>query len=140
MTTSARPASRTARSFESKAALARSKARIDFGLWGLVRSTTTPDQLEEMAAAGAIGFKAYLAYSFSLSRKQVLYSPGSEDPDLERPADYGTLARLAPAVSRLGLPLAVHAEDPAVLTALARTLLPYSGPLVARPPESQPLP
>src|SRR5690242_5575848 len=42
---------------EAKAALARSKAHVDFGLWGLVRSTTTPDQLEEMAAAGAVGFK-----------------------------------------------------------------------------------
>src|SRR5260370_27776942 len=103
---------------------------------GLVRSTVTPEQLEEMAAAGAIGYKAYLAYSFSLSRKQVLYSPGSDDPDLERPADYGTLARLAPAVARLGLPLAVHAEDPAVLTAFAPPLLTHSDLLESRPPEA----
>jgi dihydroorotase-like cyclic amidohydrolase len=122
---------------ESKAALARSKARVDFGLWGLIRSTTTSDELEEMAAAGAVGFKAYLAYSFSLSRKQVLYSPGADDPDLESPADYGTLARLAPAVARLGLPLAVHAEDPAVLASLRRPLLTYEDLLEARPPEAE---
>jgi len=131
------PAVDSAGVLESKAALARSKARVDFGLWGLVRSTTTPDQLEEMAAAGAIGFKAYLAYSFSLNRKQVLYSPGSDDPDLEPPADYGTLARLAPAVARLGLPLAVHAEDPAVLKAFHRPLLTYSDLLESRPPEAE---
>src|SRR5207302_4434733 len=99
------PAVDSAGVLESKAALARSKARVYFGLWGLVRSTTTADELAGMAAAGAVGFKAYLAYSFSQSRKQVLYSPGSDDPDLEPPADYGTLARLAPAVARLGLPL-----------------------------------
>src|SRR5437764_13372655 len=77
------PAVDSAGVLESKAALARSKARVDFGLWGLIRSSTTPEQLQAMAAAGAIGFKAYLAYSFSLSRKQVQYSPGSDDSDLE---------------------------------------------------------
>ncbi len=131
------PAVDSAGVLESKAAMARSKARVDFGLWGLIRSTTTSDDLEEMAAAGAIGFKAYLAYSFSLSRKQVLYSPGVDEPDLEPPADYGTLARLAPAVARLGLPLAIHAEDPAVLASFRRPLLTYEDLLESRPPEAE---
>jgi dihydroorotase len=122
---------------EAKSALARSKAHVDFGLWGLIRSSTRPEELEEMAAAGAVGFKAYLAYSFSLSRKQVLYSPGSDDPDLEPPADYGTLALLAPAVARLGLPLAIHAEDPTVLAAFRRPLLTYDDLLASRPPEAE---
>ena len=131
------PAVDSAGVLEAKAALARSKARVDFGLWGLIRSSTTPDQLEGMAAAGAVGFKAYLAYSFSLSRKQVLYSPGVDDPDLEPPADYGTLARLAPAVAALGLPLAIHAEDPTVLAAFRRPLLTYDDLLQSRPPEAE---
>jgi dihydroorotase len=131
------PAVDSAGVLEAKAALARSKARVDFGLWGLVRSTTTADDLEAMAAAGAVGFKAYLAYSFSLSRKQVLYSPGVDDPDLEAPADYGTLARIAPALARLGLPLAIHAEDPTVLAAFRRPLLSYSDLLESRPPEAE---
>ncbi|HYL07635.1 MAG TPA: amidohydrolase family protein, partial [Candidatus Udaeobacter sp.] len=123
---------------EAKAALAHSKARVDFGLWGLVRSTTTRDQLVAMAEAGAVGFKAYLAYTFSLSRKQVLQTPpGSDDPDLEAPADYGTLARVAPVVAELGLPLAVHAEDAAVLAAFRRPLLTYADLLAARPPEAE---
>jgi dihydroorotase len=131
------PAVDSAGVLEAKAALARSKARVDFGLWGLVRSSTTPEQLEGMAAAGAVGFKAYLAYSFSLSRKQVQYSPGVEDPDLEAPADYGTLARLAPVVAHLGLPLAIHAEDPTVLAAFRRPLLTYQDLLESRPPEAE---
>jgi allantoinase len=122
---------------EAKAALARSKARVDFGLWGLIRSSSTPEQLEEMAAAGAVGFKAYLAYSFSLSHKQVQYSPGVDDPDLEAPADYGTLARLAPVVARLGVPLAIHAEDPTVLAAFRRPVLSYTDLLESRPPEAE---
>src|SRR5947209_6150147 len=84
-----------------------------------------PAHGEAMAAAGAIGFKAYLAYSFSVSRKQVLYSPNTDDPDLEPPADYGTLAQLAPTVARLGLPMAIHAEDPTVLAAFRRPLSSY---------------
>jgi allantoinase len=131
------PAVDSAGVLESKAALARSKARVDFGLWGLIRSSSTPEQLESMAAAGAVGFKAYLAYSFSLSRKQVLYSPGVDDPDLEPPADYGTLARLAPVVAELGLPLAIHAEDPTVLAAFRRPLLTYEDLLESRPPEAE---
>ena len=122
---------------EAKAALARSKAHVDFGLWGLIRSSTTQEDLEEMAAAGAVGFKAYLAYSFSLSRKQVLYSPGTDDPDLEPPADYGTLARLAPTVAHLGLPLAIHAEDPSVLAAYRRPVLTYEDLLESRPAEAE---
>ena len=131
------PAVDSAGVLESKAALARSKARVDFGLWALVRSSTTPEQLEEMAGAGAVGFKAYLAYSFSLGRKQVLYSPRVDDPDLEPPADYGTLARLAPMIARLGLPLAIHAEDPTVLAAFRRPVLTYDDLLQSRPPEAE---
>jgi allantoinase len=131
------PAVDSAGVLESKAALAHSKALVDFGLWGLIRSTTRPEQLEGMAEAGAVGFKAYLAYSFSLSRKQVLYSPGVDDPDLEPPADYGTLARLAATVAHLGLPLAIHAEDPTVLAAFRRPLLTYRDLLESRPPEAE---
>ena len=122
---------------EAKAALARSKARVDFGLWGLIRSSTTVEQLEGLAQSGAIGFKAYLGYAFSLSRKQVLYSPDNNDPDLEAPPDYGTLLRLAPTVAGLGLPLVVHAEDPGILAAFRRPLETYADVLASRPPEAE---
>ena len=131
------PAVDAAGVLEAKAALARPKARVDFGLWGLLRSSSTEDQLEALAEAGAVGFKAYLGYSFSLSRKQVLYTPDADDPDLEAPPDYGTLARLAPVVARLGLPLAIHAEDPAVLTAFRRPLETYADLLESRPAEAE---
>lgn len=122
---------------ESKAALAHSKARVDFGLWALIRSTSTADQLEELARAGAIGFKAYLGYAFSLSRKQVLYVPDAADPDLEAPPDYGTLLRLAPVIAALGLPLVIHAEDPGILSAFRRPLKSYADVLASRPPEAE---
>ena len=122
---------------ESKAALAHSKAHVDFGFWGLIRSSSTADQLEGLARSGATGFKAYLGYAFSLSRKQVQYSPDSDDPDLEAPPDYGTLLRLAPVVAQLGLPLVIHAEDPGILTAFRRPLESYADVLASRPPEAE---
>jgi allantoinase len=122
---------------ESKAALAHSKARVDFGLWGLMRSTSTPEQLEGLAKAGAMGFKAYLGYAFSVSRKQILYTPDADDPDLEAPPDYGTLLRLAPVVAALGLPLVIHAEDPGILAAFSRPLDTYADMLASRPPEAE---
>jgi dihydroorotase len=131
------PAVDAAGVLEAKAALARPKARVDFGLWGLVRSSSTEDQLEALAEAGAVGFKAYLGYSFGTSRKQVLQAADAGDPDLEAPPDYGTLARLGPAMARLGLPLAIHAEDPAILFAFRRPLETYSDLLEARPAEAE---
>jgi allantoinase len=131
------PAVDSAGVMESKAAMARAKARVDFGLWGLIRSSSTPDQLEGMAAAGAVGFKAYLGYGFSLSRKQVQHILDPDDPDQEPPPDYGTLARVAPLVAELGLPLAIHAEDPGVLAAFRRPLETYEDFLAARPPEAE---
>jgi allantoinase len=131
------PAVDAAGVLEAKAALARPKARVDFGLWGLVRSTSTAEQLEALAAAGAVGFKAYLGYAFSTSRKQVLQITESDGAELEAPPDYGTLARLAPALARLGLPLAIHAEDPSILAAFRRPLESYADLLDARPAQAE---
>ena len=131
------PAVDAAGVMESKAALARRQARVDVGLWALLRSGTTSEDLEGLAAAGAIGFKAYLGYAFSLTRKQVHYSPDLDDPDLEAPPDYGTLARLAPVIAELGLPLLIHAEDPGILAAFRRPLETYADLLAARPAEAE---
>jgi dihydroorotase-like cyclic amidohydrolase len=122
---------------EGTAALPRARARIDFGLWGLVRSSSTPEQLRGLAAAGATGFKAYLGYAFSLSRKQVLHSLESGDPDLEDPPNYGTLARLGSTFAELGLPVAIHAEDAGILRAFARPFETYADVLASRPPEAE---
>ena len=131
------PAVDAAGMLEGKAALARARARVDFGLWGLVRSTSTSEQLRGLASAGATGFKAYLGYAFSLSRKQVQYSPDAADPDLEAPPDYGTLARLGPTIAELALPLAIHAEDAGILKAFNRPLETYADVIAARPAEAE---
>lgn len=127
------PAVDSAGVLEAKAALARRKARVDFGFWGLIRMSSTEEQMEELAAAGATGFKAYLGYAFSIDRKQVVHGLDVAVPGIEPPPDYGTLARLAPTLARLGLPLVIHAEDHGVLTAFRRPFQTYADVLDARP-------
>ena len=131
------PAVDAAGVLEAKAALAHAKARVDFGLWALIRSSSTPEQLAGLAAAGAMGFKAYLGYAYSRSRKQVLYSVDLGNQDLEAPPDYGTLARLAPVIAELGLPLAIHAEDPGILKTFRRPYETYADVLAGQPPEAE---
>jgi dihydroorotase (multifunctional complex type) len=131
------PAVDSAGALETKAALARSRSRVDFGLWALIRSSSTPEQLQALAAAGATGFKAYLGYGFDDERKQVLYAADSDSAALERPPDYGTLARLGPALAAIGLPVVIHAEDPAILNSFKRPYETYADVLASRPPEAE---
>jgi allantoinase len=93
--------------FDAKrAALARSSL-CDFALWGGI----VPGNLEalpELAARGVIGFKAFMA--------------DSGLPEFPR-ADDLTLYEGMRAAARLGLPVAVHAENNEIVSALTRRAL-----------------
>lgn len=84
---------------EEKAALATQKSVTDFALWGGLCPGFV-DRIPEMADAGAVGFKAFLCPS------------GIE----EFPAADATTLREGMKLARAhGLPVSVHAEDPALL-------------------------
>jgi dihydroorotase (multifunctional complex type) len=119
--------------FQAKREAIARKAMVDHGLWALLRSSSTETQVADLAAAGAIGFKAYLGYAVRRSTGQVLYSPGAAEPDLEPPANYGTIARLAGALAAAGVPVAAHAEDPSVLLASTIRVEDYADLLASRP-------
>jgi len=127
------PAVESAAVFEEKAERASSRALVDFALWGLLGGSARSEDVEGLLDAGAVGLKAYLGYAIRRSNRQVVYLPGADDPDLEPPPDYGTVARLAPDLSRRGVPLAAHCEDPGVLRAFQRPLERYGDLLAARP-------
>src|SRR5207244_1648170 len=67
------------------------------------------------------------------SNRQIVYVAEAQEPDLEPPPGYGTLARLAPELVRREAPLAVHCEDPDVLRELARPQASYDDVLRSRP-------
>jgi len=87
--------------FDAKLAAARHDSSVDFGLWG---GLVPGARLEELAARGVIGFKAFMSNS------------GIED---FAHADDVTLYEGMAVAAQLGLPVAVHAENDA-LTARSR--------------------
>jgi allantoinase len=102
MPLNALPPTLDAASFDAKVAAAQGTARIDFALWGgLVPGGLAG--MDELAERGVVGFKAFMCPS------GVDEFPAA-DPD--------TLARGMERAAALGLPVAVHAEDPGLVTRL----------------------
>jgi allantoinase len=91
-------------SFDLKLAAARASSLVDFGLWGgLVPGNL--DRLDELAARGVVGFKAFMSNS-GIAEFQAV-----DDLSL-----YEGMQRAA----RLGCVVAVHAENDQITGALAR--------------------
>jgi allantoinase len=90
-------------SFDLKAAAVAGRAVVDLALWGgLVPGDV--GRLDELAARGVVGFKAFMSYG------------GLDDfPPVDDLTLYEGMARAA----RLGLPVAVHAESDAITAGLA---------------------
>jgi allantoinase len=119
MPLNAHPPTVEAAAFDAKVAAAERSALVDFALWGgLVPGNL--DRLEELAERGVVGFKAFMCDS------------GIDD----FPAvDEETLAAGMARAAALGLPVAVHAEDPATLRAPAGTG--WRDFVASRPPEAE---
>ena len=90
--------------FDAKVAAATGRAAVDFALWGgLVPGDL--DRLDELAARGVAGFKAFMC--------------DSGLPEFPR-ADDATLLDGLREAARLGLPVAVHAESEELTRALSQ--------------------
>jgi allantoinase len=90
--------------FDLKVAAAEGAAHVDVALWGgLVPGDR--DRLDELAARGVVGFKAFMSAS---------------GVDEFAAADDLTLLEGMARSARLGLPVAVHAESEAITSRLAR--------------------
>jgi allantoinase len=92
------------KSFDQKRAALETESIVDFGLWGgLVPGNH--GHLAELAERGVIGFKAFMCDS------------GIEDFPRVNEDELGRGMEMA---ARLGLPVAVHAEDEAITQSLSR--------------------
>jgi allantoinase len=97
------PPTLDAAAFDAKVGAARGRARVDFALWGgLVPGDLS--RLDALAERGVVGFKAFMCPS-------GVDEFAAADPD--------TLGRGMERAAALGLPVAVHAEDPAITGRLA---------------------
>src|SRR5436190_4863254 len=104
MPLNAHPPTLDAASFDLKLAAAQASSLVDFGLWGgLVPDNI--ERLDELAERGVIGFKAFM------SNSGINDFQASDDLTL-----YEGMARAA----KLGCIVAVHAENDAITSLLAR--------------------
>lgn len=104
MPLNARPPTTTVAAFDQKRAAAESASHVDFALWGgLVPGNI--DEMEGLAARGAIGFKAFMSNS------------GIDD---FQAADDLTLYEGMARAASLGRIVAVHAENEAITGSLGR--------------------
>ncbi len=102
MPLNALPPTLDASAFDAKVAAAAGRARVDFALWGgLVPGDL--GRMDALAERGVVGFKAFMCPS------GVDEFPAA-DPD--------TLGRGMERAAALGLPVAVHAEDPGITDGL----------------------
>lgn len=99
------PPTADAKCVREKRAIVSPKARIDFGLFGIVGQDNV-DKIEEMAEAGVIGFKFYL--------HQVIEGVN--------PCDDGALLEAFERIAPTSLRAAVHAENPAIIRRRSRQL------------------
>lgn len=97
------PPTLDAESFDRKLAACAGRARADFGLWGGLTPGNL-DHLEALAERGVAGFKAFMSAS------------GIDDFDS---CDDESLYRGMRIAAGLGLPVAVHAENDGMTTALS---------------------
>jgi len=104
MPLNAHPPTLDAESFRMKQAAAEASSVVDFALWGGITPVNL-DKLSELADCGAIGFKAFMS------------SSGTDD--FQR-SNTDTLREGMKRAAALGLPVAVHAEDEAMVSAAAR--------------------
>jgi allantoinase len=104
MPLNAHPPTLDAESFDLKRCAAEASSVVDFALWGGLTPVNL-DKMRELGERGVIGFKAFMS------------SSGTDD--FQR-ADTETLRAGMRRAAELGLPVAVHAEDEAMVSAAVK--------------------
>lgn len=104
MPLNASPPTLDGESFDAKIAAAKKSSVTDFALWGGLTPINL-DHMDELAQRGVVGFKAFMSAS------GIEDFPRSDDATLEKGM------RIA---AKLGLLVAVHAEDEAMVSALGQ--------------------
>ncbi len=100
------PCTVNAREFDRKRAALEASSITDFALWGGLVPRNS-GEMAELAARGVVGFKAFLC--------------DSGLPEFPRADDF-TLAEGLREAARLGLPVAVHAENHEIVQGLSRRM------------------
>ncbi len=115
------PATTNVKALEEKRSSAKGKALVDYAFWGGAVEGNAAD-LERLAGAGVLGFKAFLVPSGVDEFKML---------------DEAGLREALPVIAATGLPLLVHAELPHAIHPLTGNPRQYGNYLHSRPDEAE---
>ena len=116
----------------------RSKASINFGLWGICLGDLNLKDIESLNQAGVIGFKYFWGYAVNKDNYQLIYNYDKSMENVIPPCDDGEVYRMFEEVSKTGKKFAVHAENSDLISYLSQkekdeTLNDYDNAVEARP-------
>ena len=132
------PPVRDVASFRARAEHLGAQAFVDFALWGMVLGDLNRADLPALAQEGVVGFKLFWGYALNPRTFALVYNfqPGD---DVILPPDEGAIFEAFCTIARTGKPVAIHAENSAVISRLARAEIAaggkdYASFLRSRPP------
>ncbi|WP_241715725.1 allantoinase AllB [Sulfoacidibacillus ferrooxidans] len=128
-------------SFDLRVRELKSKAYVDYGLWGMVLGDLNQKDLPGLAKAGVVGFKLFWGYGLNKKTLALIYNFSSAD-DVMMPPDEGEIYDAFRVIEQLKKPLAIHAENSYIITRLtlqerASGHIDYASFLRSRPPFSE---
>ncbi len=115
-------------SFEAQKANLSGKANVDFAMWGLCLGDLNNDRLQELSELGVGAFKFFWGYAIRKSNYSLIYNYDPNDTDVIPPFDDGAVYDLFRAVARTGKPVAIHAENAALINRLTAQVKPEEYP------------
>jgi allantoinase len=98
----------------------KSKAHVDFALWGICLGKLNNKDIQSLNEAGVIGFKFFWGYAINKKTYQLIYN---YTPDMENvlpPFNDGEVYEIFKEVSKTGKLIAVHAENNHLIQYLTR--------------------
>jgi dihydroorotase len=100
--------------FLARRADLQAKATVDFGLWGMVTSESTDQDIRELVDCGVCAFKLFWGYALDRNTRALVYVP-EEGQAVIAPPDNGRVLELFALLASAGKVLAIHAEDNAII-------------------------
>ncbi len=103
--------------FQARARLLGQKAFVDFALWGMVLGDLNRSELFGLAEAGVVGFKLFWGYALDKRTLALVYNPATGQ-DVVPPPDDGAIMEAFRVIAETGRPVAIHAENAAIIARL----------------------
>ncbi|WP_034749025.1 allantoinase AllB [Halalkalibacter wakoensis] len=89
----------------------KSKAWVDFGVWGISLGPVNLHELQGLHEAGVIGFKFFWGYAIHAKSYQLMYHYEDNMEEVIPPLNDGEVFDIFSEVSKTGNILAIHAEN-----------------------------